>query len=133
MTPPGSEMAGMPASLTSAIGCSTNGGNGGNQLAVVRHRRGSLLRGQDCTVNSSTTHLPLLQPLQDQLLPLPLVVLVATEGRGADGKVLQQLAGVAGVLCKDEVHALQDAHGPEAHVLQVADGCSDDIQGWSQG
>jgi hypothetical protein len=65
-------------------------------------------------------HLTLLQPLQDQFLPLALVVLVAAECGCAYGKVLQQLASVAGVLGQDQVYILQDTDGPEAHVFKVA-------------
>jgi hypothetical protein len=47
------------------------------------------------------THLSLLQAPQHELLPLPLVVLMAAEGRGVDVIMIKQLACVTCVLSKD--------------------------------
>ena len=60
------------------------------------------------------TDLPSSKQLDDPRGRLPLVVLVEGDLRLADLEVLEQHAGVAGVLAGDEVHLLAESPAPAA-------------------
>jgi hypothetical protein len=51
-----------------------------------------------------------------------LVVQVVADGGSADGEVVEQLLGLAGVLAGDAVDGAQDAEGAQGDVFKVADG-----------
>ena len=57
-----------------------------------------------------------------------LVVLVIAEEGLFDAVMIQQPAGVAGVLAGDAVRLAQHAHGPEGEILQVSDRRGDNVQ-----
>ena len=64
-----------------------------------------------------------------QLLAAPgLVVVVVADGRLGDTIVVQQLAGLPGVLAGDEVGLLERAHRAIGDVFQVSDGGGDQVE-----
>ena len=51
-----------------------------------------------------------------------------TNGGFVDAVVVQQLAGLAGILASHQVHFAEDAQGAQGDVLEVADGSGDEIE-----
>ena len=56
------------------------------------------------------------------------VVLVVTHQRPGDAVVVQQLARMARILTGDQIGFAQRAHSPVRDVLQVANGCGNQVQ-----
>ena len=71
---------------------------------------------------------PLLQQAEQALRLGHLVVVVVAQQRAGDVEMGQQLAGVAGILGGDQVHAAKDAQGAQGDVVEIADGRGDDVQ-----
>ncbi len=71
---------------------------------------------------------PIPQPLQEVLSLQRLVVIEVGGQVAGDAEMVQEPAGVTGILGGDEVRLLQNPHRPEGHILQVPDGGGDDVQ-----
>src|SRR5438105_4746771 len=60
--------------------------------------------------------------------PSTFVVLVIAQQRLRDAVTIQQLAGLPGVFTRDQIHFAQNPDGSKGDVLQVSDGCRNNVE-----
>src|SRR5579862_3006597 len=60
--------------------------------------------------------------------PRHLIMFVVTDGAGGDAVMIQQFLGLARVFACDHINFFEHANGAKSNVLEIADGCGDQIE-----
>ncbi len=71
------------------------------------------------------------EALQDFFASFGFVELEVTQQRLGDAEMFEQLAGMTGVFCRDDVAFAQGAQRAQGHVFEIANGRRDQIKGAS--
>lgn len=79
-------------------------------------------------VGDNRHRLPGAQQADDALDGLLFVVFVVGDLVGFDIEMGQQTPSIAGILRRDHIHRAQSFQGAQSDVVQMADGCGDEVE-----